>query len=116
MRQSTRQYKADLEELADGYQEARDEAFGQQFRDFVEEFIEEFIDVDTGVLMDINKDDIQEFMDSFDFPNEDDIQGFMDSFDFPDEEQWAIDEYQSRLESFEDAKYEEMKDRRYEDD
>jgi len=87
MRRSTRQYKADLEELADGYWEARDEEFDQQFRDF---------------LLTIKEPENI---------TEDDIQGFIDSFDFPSEDQWAIDEYESRRDSFYDAKYEEYKER-----
>jgi len=87
MRQSTRQYKADLEELADGYQDAKDYEFNQQFKNM---FIE------RGYLIDIT---------------EDDLQGFIDSFDFPSEEQWVVDEYQSRLDDFNDQKYQEYKER-----
>ena len=83
----TRQYKADFEEIADGYQEASDEAFNNEFVKFFAELI-----IEGNIT-------------------EDDIQGFIDSFDFPNEEQWAIDEYQSRLESFEDQKYQEYKER-----
>ena len=84
MRRSTRQYKADLEELADGYQEARDYEFNQQFKDT------------------FFKDDL----------TEEGVQGFLDSFDFPSESDWAVDEYESRRDSFYDAKYEEMRDER----
>ena len=83
----TRQYKADLEELADGYQEARDEAFNNEFVKFFAELI-----IEGNIT-------------------EDDIQGFIDSFDFPDEEQWAINKYESRRDSFYDAKYQEYKEK-----
>ncbi len=85
----TRNYKADLEELADGYEDARAEEFSTQFYDFIKETVK-----DEYVL------------------TEDDIQGFIDSFDFLGEDEWCASEYQSRMESFEDAKYEEMKDER----
>ena len=88
MRQSTRQYKADLEELADEYWEARDEAFNNEFVKFFAELI-----IEGNIT-------------------EDDIQGFMDSFEFQSEDEWCASEYQSRMESFEDAKYEEAKDER----
>ena len=84
----TRNYKADLEELADGYQEARDEEFMNQWNDFLSDrgYPENSISMD-------------------------DMQGFIDSFDFPDEYQWCADEYESRRDSFEDAKYQEWKER-----
>ncbi len=84
----TTTYKADLEELADEYQDARDAEFTTQFRDMF---------MNNGYMLDIT---------------EDDIQGFIDSFDFLGEDEWCASEYQSRMESFEDAKYEEMKDER----
>ena len=87
----TRNYKADLEELEGEYQEARDKEFNDAFRDFLCD--EEYI---------MNRDII----------TEDDIQGFLDSFTFPDVADWCASEYQSRLESFEDAKYEAEKERK----
>ena len=95
MRQSTRQYKADLEELADGYQEARDVEFSIQLKDFLEDFITH----DYGNAWNIGI-------------TEDDVRGFIDSFDFPSESDWCADEYESRRDSFEDAKYEQMRDER----
>jgi len=86
MRQSTRQYKADLEELADGYQDAKDYEFNQQFVKFFAELI-----IEGNIT-------------------EDDIQGFIDSFDFPSEDEWVVDEYQSRLDDFNDQKYQSFKD------
>ena len=91
MRQSTRQYKANLEELADGYQEARDEAFNDEFYD-------EF--TDAGMLTTSL--------------TEDDVQGFLDSFDFPDEDDWAMASAESEYEGYMDSKYEEMRDERLE--
>ena len=82
----TRDYKAELDEIANGYQEARDEEFNAQFRDM--------------------------FFMATDILTEDDIQGFLDSFTFPDEEDWAADEFESRRDSYYDAKMEEEKDRR----
>ena len=87
MRQSTRQYKADLEELADGYWEARDKEFDNEFRN-------------TFVFADILQ-----------FITEEDIQGFLDSFTFPSEDEWVVDEYESRRDSFNDQKYQEYKER-----
>ncbi len=89
----TRKYKADLEEVAEGYQDARDYEFNQQFRDTL--FIQ-------GVNTNLEHWEV----------TEEDIQGFMDSFTFPDEDEWCDNELQSRMESFEDAKYEEMRDER----
>ena len=86
MRQSTRQYKADLEELADSYQQARDDEFNQQLIDFLP------MDKNTVV-------------------SEDDITGFIDSFTFDSEEEWCINEYESRRDSYHDQKYQEFKDR-----
>ena len=86
----TRNYKADLEELEDDYQEARDHEFSYQFY--------QYFKPEGGTI------------------TEDDVQGFLDSFEFPDVADWCVSEYQSRLESFEDAKYEEMKDAKYETD
>jgi len=79
MRQSTN-YKADIEELADSYQDARDEAFDEQFRDFLKT-IEEPENI-----------------------TEDDVQGFIDTFEFAEEWDWCASEYESRRDSFEDAK------------
>ena len=83
----TSDYKAKVEEYAEGYQEARDDAFNDEFVDFI-----------TGTPTD-------------DKLTEDDIRGFLDSFTFPDEDEWATSEYESARDSFEDAKYQEWKER-----
>ena len=95
----TRNYKADLEELEDGYEEAREVEFDQQFRDFISEFVQ------VGTIHEEHNSLLPTI-------TEDDIQGFLDSFDFPDVDEWCASEYESRRDSFEDAKYEEMKDER----
>ncbi len=89
----TRDYIADLEELEGEYQEARNE----EFREQLEDFLEKYVDGAAGNVKDIT---------------EDDLQGFLDSFTFLDEAVWCAAEYESRRDSFEDARYEEEKDRR----
>jgi len=82
----TRNYKADIEKISEGYEDAKDKEFNTQFRDFVgDETI---------------------------FITEDDIQGFLDSFTFPEEFEWAASEYESQRDAYEDAKFEEMRDER----
>jgi len=85
----TNQIKARAEELAEGYQDARDEAFNDEFYD-------EF--TDTGMLTTSL--------------TEDDVQGFLDSFTFPDKWDWAFDAVQSELDDIGDQKYEQMRDER----
>ena len=82
----TRNYKANLELIAEGYQVARDDEFYVQLMDFIKE--------SDGLV------------------TEDDLQGFIDSFDFPDEDEWCATEFESQRDSFEDAKYEEYRDRK----
>ena len=84
----TRQYKADLEAIAEGYQTARDCEFDTQLTDFIRETRET-----EGVV------------------TEDDIQGFLDNFTFEDEYDWCFNEYEEQRLAFEDAKYEESRDR-----
>ncbi len=79
--------KARAEELADGYQEARDQEFNDQFKDFTESYI-------------TNSDCI----------TEDDVQGFMDSFTFPNEADWAWDKMQNEIEDIGDQQYQLCKD------
>ena len=97
----TRNYKADIEELGEGYQEARDEEFNQQFRDFISDYIQVgTIHTEANSLLPtIAKDDVQ---------------GFIDSFAFTDVADWCASEYESRRDSYEDAKYEEMKEAKWE--
>ena len=80
-------------ELAEGYEEARDEEFYTQF--FNEMFPQ-------GVNTDLRKWRI----------TEDDVQGFIDNFDFIDEMDWALDKAEGEYEDAQDAKYQQMKDER----
>jgi hypothetical protein len=83
--------KQRAEELAEGYEEARDEAFNEEFRDFLCD--EEFV---------MNSEQI----------TYDDIQGFLDNFTFPDEGEWSCDKAQSELDDIGDQQYEQWKDER----
>ena len=85
----TNAYKANLERIAEGYQEARDCEFDTQLIDFILDTREEY-----GVI------------------TEDDIQGFIDSFDFPEEFEYCAMEFESELDTMADMKYEQMKDER----
>ena len=85
---STRQYKADLADIAEGYQTARDNAFDTQLTDFIRETREA-----EGVV------------------TEDDIQGFLDNFTFEDEYEYCFNVYEEQREAYEDAKYEEYRDK-----
>ncbi len=67
----TRDIKARAEELADGYQEARDVEFNEQFRDM--------FSIESEII------------------TENDLQGFLDSFTFPEEWDWAFDQVQSDI-------------------
>ena len=85
----TRYYKADLEAIAEGYQTARDNEFDTQLMDFIKETREL-----EGVV------------------TEDDLQGFLDNFTFEDEYDWCFNEYEEQRLAYEDAKYEEERDRK----
>jgi hypothetical protein len=76
------------DEHTDDYYEAKDEEFDAQFRD---EFMSEL-----GVMRPIT---------------EEDLQGFLDSFDFPDQEKWLANEYESYIGGIHDQCYDEYKDR-----
>ena len=88
-----RDIQARAEEYEDDYEEARDEEFNDQLRDFL--CTEENI-IDNTIL------------------TEDDIRGFLDSFTFPDVSDWCFDRVQSEIDDYEDAKYEQMKYERWE--
>jgi len=94
MGMNSRKIKDRASELAEGYEEARDEAFN-----------EEFIDMFSG------KAKGKTYIKTVTY---DDIQGFLDSFTFPEEGDWAMDQAQSEYEGYQDAKYEQMKDERWE--
>ena len=89
----TRDFKARAEELTDGYEEARDAEFNSQFLDFI---------LPPGGVKDCK---------AISF-TEDDVQGFLDSFDFPEQWDWAYDKVQSELDDIGDQKYEQMRDER----
>ena len=82
-------YKAYIEEISEGYQEARDEEFHEQFCAFMSE------------------NDNYEFI-----WTEDEVQTFVDAFNFPNEFDWACAELESRFDAEADARYEQMKDDR----
>lgn len=86
----SRDYKVMLEDAEEKYQDAYDEEFNDQFRDFLDEC-------------------------KFTLGNtitEEDVQGFIDSFTFPDVAEWCNSEVESQLDDIADAKYEAMKDER----
>lgn len=78
----------ELEESGD-YQEARDEEFNNQFWD---------------MFKPVGKDEVVSV-------TEDDIQGFLDSFEFPDEDEWICSKAESEYDDWADAKYQEWKER-----
>ncbi len=85
-----RDIKARAEELRDGYQEAMDEAFDTEFKDFLKQY--ELCDISNTIT-------------------EDDVQDFMDKFDFPDEDTWVFTEVDNELAEIGDMKMEEQRDR-----
>ncbi len=84
----TRDLKARMEEVEEGYQDARDEAFYEEFED---------VFVVNGALVPIT---------------EDEVQGFIDSFTFESEADWCYSKVQSEIDTYNDCKYEEWKDER----
>ena len=74
----------------DSYYEARNDAF----REFIEEEVDAYLDTDREVSVDGFYDEIG------------------DMFEFPDIDEWMTDAYQSRMDDYYDAKYEQMKDER----
>ena len=93
-KQGANQY---YDEHIDDYEEARDKAFNDEFRDFISEYITE-----AGLTIDGNLTPII---------TEDDIQGFLDSFTFKDEGEWLADGYESELGDCIDRAYDEYKER-----
>ena len=79
-------------ELSEGYEEARDEAFNEEFQEFVS-----YIKDARVCLSKMTYDDVQ---------------GFLDSFTFPDEGDWAMDQAQNELDDIGDQKYEQWRDER----
>ena len=99
MGRNSRRIKDRACELAEGYEEARDEAFNEELRDMF-----------TSPLK-VGNSKIHFINESI---TEDDIRGFLDSFTFPEEGDWAMDKAESELEDIEDQRYEQWKDERYE--
>ncbi len=73
-----------MEEVEEGYQDARDEEFNEQLIHFMD-----------GTPA-----------------TEEDIQGFMDSFTFPDPSSWCYDKVMADLDEIGDQQYEQMRDER----
>ena len=90
----TRDFKARAEEFEDQYEDARDEAFN-------DEFLIEFTPIFSK----------QYGMNLSNIITEEDVQGFLDSFTFPDEADWCADQVQSELDDIGDQKYQEWKER-----
>ena len=89
LKMRTRDLKARAEELACNYDEARDEAFNEEFADMFASKL--------GFILDVTYDDVQ---------------GFLDSFTFDEENDWAMDQAQNELEEIGDQQYEQWKDER----
>ena len=84
----TRDYKANIEKISERYQEAKDDEFNDQLVEFI-----------TGTPTDEKL-------------TESDIRGFLESFTFPEEFEWSASEYESQIDAYEDAKFEEARDER----
>ena len=93
IRKGAKQY---YEEHIDEYQDARDESFSDQFRTWIEDEFSE----------DKNEQPI----------TEDDVQGFLNSFEFKDEDDWISDMYESYIGDLEDKAYDSYKDDKLERD
>ena len=85
---NSRRIKDRAIELSEGYEDAMDDKFNDEFTDFLK---------------------------TCNFPQEqitqDDIQGFMDSFTTPDEMDWAFEQVDNELADIGDQKYQEWKER-----
>ena len=81
------------------YQEARDEAFNEEFQDTFMKMVQ------TG--------DTRNFI-MKELVTEDDIQGFIDAFTFKDEDDWLSDEYASYIGDLQDQAYDSYKDEQFE--
>jgi len=90
LRQIGKERAIELEESG-AYQEERDEAFTKHFKDVL---------MPSGVNTNLEKWSI----------TEDDIQGFLDSFEFPDEEEWIASKVESEYGDYMDQAYDQMRD------
>ena len=85
IRKNAKEY---YENNIDRYEEARDEVFTDALRDFLGNF-------ESAILITFSQDDLQ---------------GFLDSFEFPDEDEWLSNEYESYIGDIEDQCYENFRD------
>jgi hypothetical protein len=79
-----------MTDKAEEYEEARAEAFNDEFREFIREIINS---------------------PQYKLITENDIQGFLDTFEFPDESDWLASQYESHLGECADQAYLEYKER-----
>ena len=89
MSPSQKQIKDRAKELAEGYQDAKDVEFHEQFCNLI-----------------VENDNFEHVW------TEDCLTGFIESFTFPDEADWAADAVQAELDDIGDAKHEQAKDER----
>ncbi len=90
MGRNSRRIKERAEELRDGYQDARDEEFNARFKDFTSYYLMH------GGPHGVTEDDVQDFIDGFDFPSED---------------TWVFTEVDNEIAEIADMKYQEWKER-----
>jgi len=86
---SSRQIKNRAIELLDDYDDAMDEKFSDEFRDFIKPML-----ADNDII------------------TEADIQGFIDSFEYPNENDWAFDKVDAELADIGDQQMELERDRK----
>ena len=89
MGRNSRAIKNRAIELLEGFDEAMDEKFSDEFRDFIKPML-----ADNDVI------------------TYDDIQGFLDSFETPDENEWAFEQVDAELADIEDQQMELERDRK----
>jgi len=83
--------KRRIEEIIDGYGDARRKEFSAHLADFIDDYTE------NGVL-EVDECEVQAFLDRFDS-------------EYPDEDTWAWKKLDEEISDCEDQRYEEMKDR-----
>ena len=76
-------YERAIEVIAERYEEAKEEEFNDDFR---------------------------EWMSNQETVDKDDIQGFLDIWTFPSEIDWCEEQFNDERSAYEDAKYQEMKE------
>lgn len=88
IRRTMKERAIEIEESGE-YQDAKDEAFNDEFIDFISDLLED----DKYII------------------TYDDVQGFLDSFEFPSEEEYISNRVNSELDDYNDQKYQEWKER-----